>query len=100
MTAKHTPTPYESKHTVEAVFDDETDSQTVYAIDRLVIGGGDVVGWASTPENAAFIVKACNSHEALKEACELAQEHLKAKYPSEANVFNVLREALKLTEDK
>ncbi len=57
METKHTPTPY-----------------TLLGGTRIWLTGADErsVGSIHRPEDAAFIVKACNSHAALLEALELA----------------------------
>jgi hypothetical protein len=73
---KHTPTPY--------VVDDGTDTRDNMAAclmdpacEWVAIGIEDGEGYAESvaychPNNAPFIVRACNSHEALCDAVELA----------------------------
>ncbi|PZQ44294.1 MAG: hypothetical protein DI551_10440 [Micavibrio aeruginosavorus] len=74
MTQKHTPTPYTL-----------TKDKTADGDIMLVISSGTRVIWQAydSPENeatAAFIVLACNSHQALVEALEEAQQITKFMY--------------------
>ena len=53
-----------------------------------------------TKEDAYFIVRACNSYEAMKEACQTALDNLKPKYSSDHIVIRQLTNALTLAEGK
>ncbi len=44
---------------------------------KVGMGGADHVAIAATPEDAAFIVQACNAHEELRSAAQAAYEFLR-----------------------
>jgi len=49
---------------------------------------------------AEFIVRACNAHDGLVEACKLVYENLKPAYPSDHLCMKKLQQALAKAEGK
>lgn len=76
----HTPTPYDyipAKHESTQIFG------------RTESGGCWFVASATNNANAAFIVRACNAHDALVKAlAEMVQVHLRPSGPSTGNIVN------------
>lgn len=71
--------------------------QSVSPLDRVT----RLVAETYTAEDAAFIVRACNSHETLLNACRMALQHCEPGITSSdvANV-RILREAIALASQE
>lgn len=81
----HTPTPYQYEEANER-FKRVYQRDRVYEIgnNALKVGIGTIIGEA----NAAFIVRACNSHEKLLEACKQAIMSLNSILNGEEEAMN------------
>ena len=83
MSTKHTPTPWLTEPELNTEGTHEEDDWTIGVADKDENGEtsfyalGQVQAWEfdadTTKANAAFIVRACNSHADLREACEKAR---------------------------
>ena len=73
---EHTPTPYEYPIDCGCIFSEDREIALVHGEDRAA--------------NAAFIVRACNSHDALVEACKQALYAI----PTTHGAFQTVRKAI------
>lgn len=62
--------------------------------------GADSFAYTDSEEKANKIVRACNSYEAMRAACQTALDNLKPKYSSDHIVIRQLTNALTLAEGK
>jgi hypothetical protein len=94
MNSKHTATPWRLNNNVD-IYAEDKENRTL------------MLGAIINKNNASFIVKACNSHEALVEALKEAQRYILNLKGKEFNVKNsnyfhisvVMNEAIKQAEE-
>jgi hypothetical protein len=94
--SKHTPTPYKIGYGGQ-----EGDDYAVIVAPGRVRPICNLEPLDYTPANARFIVRACNSHEALLEASKGVDEWfdlIKQNYPEMLREFSILRAAIAAAE--
>ncbi len=67
-----------------------------WSLQSADLGSGDYVGEIYSKINAAFIVRACNAHDALLAALELCEGFCKGHQETPANVerYRLVRDAI------
>lgn len=105
METKHTPTPWKRGYYPDDI---ETSGGTTIALVPRAIGKVYRISHDISAEpdaNAAFIVRACNAHDSLVEAAQLALELIKGHWPYEhgnphvATVWGALEKAIAAAND-
>lgn len=101
MKPQHTPTPYSYTHNAGTQGDYVIYNESMITEDKP----GAIAGYAATEANAALIVRAVNSHDALVEAAQLARDFMAsiagndALTDNEQQVYDACTAALKLAGD-